>query len=230
MRITLSNTAKKAVLAACLCVLLYVLLPFLLARFFPAAAELCRKYQFFSMIIPGIIIYSAVAWYSGDFVLKKSDFQDIDIANISIWSLGILPVNAVGTWLWMELLKILKMPFDFNVPVEDFIKSCSGIELVGAGIFICILTPLIEECIFRKVIYEGLREHFPAVFSITVTALFFAVLHGILFQLLSLLLLGIYFQILYCREKKLGASIYAHFLNNSFAFIMLLFFKYFPDI
>ena len=136
-----------------------------------------------------------------------------------------LIVNAAGTLLWMKFLKLLKH-FDTAVPIEDFLKSCGTAELVIAGIYICIVTPLIEESVFRRVIFEGLRDRCPPVFSVTLASLLFGALHGILFQLFSLCILGGYFQILYCRDGKLGSPVYAHFFNNTFAFSMLLLIKY----
>lgn len=227
MKISLTSKEKQAILAIVLCFCIYIAMPFVLLRFFPDTANFLKQNSLLLMIMPGITIYAVLSLYSKSFLIAKDDFRNIPFQKISLWSAMMFIVNAVGTLCWMEFLKWLKLPFDTSVPVEEFIKSCGTAELIAAGIFICILTPLIEESVFRRVIYEGLRDRCPPIFSITLASLLFAALHGILFQLFSLFILGNYFQILYCRERKLGSSVYAHFFNNSFAFIMLILFKYF---
>ena len=227
MKITFSAKEKQALLAVGLCMSLYIIIPFILVRFFPQAAEFLKQSSILLMMAPGLLLYTTLALYSRNFFLAKNDFCHIPFANISKWSSIMIAVNMLGTFLWMKLLDLLKLQFDTFVPIEDFLKKSSLPELIIAGIYICILTPAIEETIFRRVIFEGLRERCPQVFSMTLASLLFAALHGILFQLFSLFLLGGYFQILYCRDHKLGSSIYAHFFNNSFAFIMLVIVKYY---
>lgn len=225
MNLSLSYKEKQSSSAILLCLIFYIILPFVLVRFFPDIANFLRRYALLSIMLPGLLIYGIVSLYAGNFLVKKEDFQNVPFGRITVFSLIMIPVNAIGTFGWMILLKVLKLQFDTDVPIENFIRNCNTEELIFSGIFICILTPLIEESIFRRVIYEGLKERCPQVFSITLASLLFGVLHGILFQLFSLFLLGIYFQILYCRDNKLGASVYAHFFNNTFAFCMLLIFK-----
>ena len=226
MNFLCGKSEKNAAAAILLCYGMYIFIPAVLVRFFPAAADFLRQ-GIWVIILPGILVSAFLFIYAKDFFIRKCDFIGIAWGKISICSLGMLIISAVSAWLWFAFLKFMKFEFSTDVPVEQFLRTCHGGELVIAGIFICIITPFIEEIIFRRVVYEGLRNRCPEFFSITVSSLLFAVFHGILFQLFPLFLLGLYFQLLYVGERKLGGAVFAHFFNNTFAFVMLMLLKYY---
>lgn len=220
----LGKNVKNAITAILLCLIFYIILPFVLVKFFPSAAEILRNFRW-TMTLPMLFIGGGLYLYSKEIFIRREDFTGLPLLKISLCSIGILIVCGAVSMLWLKLLEILKINYSKIVPVEDFIRSCSGFELVAAGIFICLLTPLFEEIIFRRVIFDGLKSYFPPVTSAVICSMLFAALHGILFQLMPLFVLGLYFQILCMKEQKLGASIYAHFFNNTLAFCVLLFLK-----
>lgn len=224
MKLPLSAPIKNAAAAILLCLIFYIILPFVLVKFFPAAAESLRNFRW-TMTLPMLFIGGGLYLYSGDFFISRKDFTELPLLKISLCSIGILVVCGGISILWLKLLELLKINYSKVVPVEDFIRSCSGAELIAAGIFICLLTPLFEEIIFRRVIFDGIKSYFPPVTSAVVCSMLFAALHGILFQLMPLFVLGLYFQALCMNEQKLGASIYAHFFNNTLAFCVLLILK-----
>lgn len=224
MKLPLSTQAKNAFAAILLCLIFYIILPFVLVKFFPSAAEVLRKFRW-TMTFPMLFIGGGLYLYSGEIFVRREDFKELPLLKISLYSIGILIVCGAVSMLWLELLELLKINYSKIVPVEDFIRSCSGFELVAAGIFICLLTPLFEEIIFRRVIFDGIKSYFPPITSAVICSMLFAALHGILFQLMPLFVLGLYFQILCMKEQKLGASVYAHFFNNTLAFCVLLFLK-----
>lgn len=226
MKIQLEKTEKNALAAILLCLFFYVILPFVLVRFFPSVSALLKNCHWVLIVSPMIFISSLLYLYSRETFITKDDFRDLPVLKIGLCSLGMLPVCGGVSYLWLELLDVLKIQYSKNVPIEDFIRSLGGFELAAAGIFICILTPLFEETVFRRVIFSGIRAHCLPVTSTVITSMLFAILHGILFQLLPLFVLGLYFQILVLREKRLGASIFAHFINNTIAFAVLLLLKY----
>ncbi len=225
MKIQLEKTEKNALAAILLCLFFYIILPFALVKFFPALSEQLRNCRWLIIISPMVFISSGLYLYSRETFITGDDFRNLPLLKIALCSLGMLPVCGGVSYLWLELLDKLKIQYAKDVPIEDFIRSISGFELAAAGIFICILTPLFEEIVFRRVIFSGIKTHCLPVTSAVITSMLFAILHGILFQLLPLFALGLYFQILMLREKRLGASIFAHFLNNTTAFIVLLLLK-----
>lgn len=222
----LCRREKEALAALGLCLLFYVLLPFVIVRFLPGTVDFVRGMKWI-IAVPMVMISLFMFAYAGKFYLKADDFKNIPYIRISLYNLGMLIVCGLASIAWLKLLEILKIQYDKNVPAEEFIRSCEGYEIILAAVFVCILTPFFEEIIFRRIIFDGVRIKCPHVTSIAITSMLFAMLHGIIFQLFPLFLLGVYFQVLYCSENKLGASIYAHFFNNSLAFAALLLLKFF---
>ena len=222
-------TAKEynAIEAIILCIFFFILLPFVLVRFFPAFAEQLRE-QNLLLMTPAILIGLILNFTVNEPLLQKSDFINIPFGKISLWSTGMIFLCGGASVIWIKLLEIMQIDYNKEVPINDIIRSCPDSELVFAGIFVCILVPVFEEIIFRRVIFEGISNRCPPVFSMTVASLLFAALHGILFQLLPLFMLGIYFQLLYIKERKLGLSIYAHIFNNTIAFSALLILRWLP--
>jgi membrane protease YdiL (CAAX protease family) len=225
LKLNLQKADKNALTAIFLCLIFYIILPFLLMKFFPSAADALRKFRW-TVAFPMLLIAGIMYFFAKDTFIRSRDFSNLPLCKLSLYSTGMLFVCGVVSFLWLKLLDVLKIPYTKDVPVEDFIRSCSEVELIAAGIFICILTPLFEEIIFRRIIYDGIKSHLPPVTSALICSMLFAALHGILFQLVPLCVLGLYFQFIYLKEEKLGASIYAHFFNNTIAFSVICIMKF----
>lgn len=224
-KINLNSECKEAFAAILLCLLFYMAIPFCLVHFFPQTAQWLDGFKWI-VTVPLFGISLILYFYTGKFYLNVDDFKGVDYGRISLLGFLMLIVCGLSSAGWIKLLELLNIQYNKNVPAEEFIRSCNDYELIAAWIFVCIMTPFFEEIIFRRVIYNGIREKLPPITAVTVTSVLFAALHGVLFQLFPLFLLGVYFQYLYLRENKLGASIYAHFFNNTLAFGALLLVKY----
>lgn len=213
---------RNAFFAVVLCLFFYLILPICIGMF-PGAAEYFFEHSWFALL-PTPLMVLLLMVYARDCFLKWDDFRDIRIFNIAGLSVVSLIIAALFGVIWMKFLDKIAIPYSKKVEIEEFIVSKNSTELVMAGLMIGIVVPILEEIVFRRVIYEGLRNRLPTVMSVVLASFFFAVLHGIIFQIAGLFVLGLYFQILYLRNKKLGEAIFAHMLNNSFAFVMLVLF------
>ena len=173
----LPKADKNAIAAILLCLIFYIILPFILIKFFPSTADALRKFRW-TVALPMLFIGAAMYLFAKDTFISRNDFGGFSPLKISLSSLGILVVCGLVSFLWLKLLDILKISYTKDVPVEDFIRSCSGIELIAAGIFICIMTPVFEEIIFRRIIYNGIKPHLPPITSAVICSIIFAALHG----------------------------------------------------
>lgn len=225
IKIELSAREKNALFALFLCLFFFVFFPFFLARFCPAVVEFMQRAKLLMLAVAPVIAI-ALRFCCGERFLRAEDLKNIRFLRLSLYGVGMLFVCGISAILWLQLLKMFHIEYDTVVPVEEFIKSCEGAELAAAGFFICLAVPFCEEFIFRRVIFEGLRVRCPLFFSIALTSLFFSALHGILFQLLPLFVLGVYFQTLYMKNNKIGEAFYAHCFNNSLAFLFLMLIRY----
>lgn len=224
MKLNLQKTEKNALCAIFLCLIFYIILPFLLMKFFPSSAEILSRFRW-TVALPMLCIAALMYLFAKETFIRSEDFSGFSPFKISMYSIGMLFVCAIISFLWLKLLDILKISYSKDVPVEDFIRSCNNYELIAAGIFICILTPVFEEIIFRRIIYDGIKSYLPPITSAVICSMLFASLHGILFQLVPLFALGLYFQFLYIKNEKLGASIFAHAFNNTLAFSVICIMK-----
>ncbi len=83
-----------------------------------------------------------------------------------------------------------------------------------------VVSPISEELIFRGVFLNRLKLVVPTVFAILISSLLFASLHSF-GSIFSAFVFGICLSILYLKTDNIFVVIFAHFLNNLFAEIIL---------
>lgn len=168
----------------------------------------------------------------------KSVLKDVIVGFILLYVASIL-ANAV-----LIVLNITRASNNQS-DIENMIFNCSNIELILFSIILVIVTPLIEELIFRKSLFGFLKKYnFSSQKTILVSALFFGGIH-VFASILSLiissapfmeiltefLLIIPYFAmgyvLSYCYEKS-NRNIFVptliHVSNNLLSLILILFF------
>lgn len=88
-------------------------------------------------------------------------------------------------------------------------------EILGTGL----LAPLVEELIFRGLIFRRLKDWVAAPQAIVVSALIFGFYHGNTLQIIYASVIGLLFAWLYEKYKNLIAPILAHMAANLFSVI-----------
>ncbi len=91
---------------------------------------------------------------------------------------------------------------------------------------ILLLSPVIEELIFRGIILDGFLSRYSTRKAILLSSLFFSVLHFSPLQILYTFILGIFCGWYYSRTRNLLSCIIIHFLNNLIGIIVI---KHFFD-
>ena len=141
-------------------------------------------------------------------MLQRKDW----LFTIGRTSLIILLCGSVS-FLWKYLLKSLNIPFQDQQALLTLAKTFDNKSLVIFAILVCVIVPISEELLFRRILYTVLLElgKTAAFFG---TAAVFAAVHLFLAGLPGLFLIGLGFQWLYLYRKNLAVSIAAHgFLN-----------------
>ncbi|MCW3806921.1 CPBP family intramembrane glutamic endopeptidase [Plebeiibacterium marinum] len=128
---------------------------------------------------------------------------------------------AVGVGVTDPVTSLIPMP-DF------FIKAFA--EMMGEkGIFafmtIAIAAPVLEELIFRGVILDGLLKTKTPQKAILFSSFLFAFLHLNPWQFIAAMVIGSFAGYIYYKTHNLLLCIIIHFINNSTAFLMGLFFN-----
>jgi membrane protease YdiL (CAAX protease family) len=98
--------------------------------------------------------------------------------------------------------------------VMEVVKSHSRVEFMTV-VFVIAVTPAIcEEFLFRGLILTNLLKFLRPVLAIIFTGLIFALFHFDPFNLVPLIILGIYITIASYASNSIYTAIVLHFINN----------------
>lgn len=88
-------------------------------------------------------------------------------------------------------------------------------------LYICILAPLLEELIFRGILYNEIKKYYSEKYTIFITSILFAMAHFNLIQSTYTFILGICLGYIIYKYKDIKITIFIHFLNNVQGFIKI---------
>ncbi|MBQ2665353.1 CPBP family intramembrane glutamic endopeptidase [Methanobrevibacter sp.] len=83
------------------------------------------------------------------------------------------------------------------------------------------ISPVVEELIFRGVFINRLKLVVPTVYAILISSMIFASLHSF-GSIFSAFIFAVCVSILYLKTENIFVAIFAHFLNNLFAEIIVM--------
>lgn len=112
---------------------------------------------------------------------------------------------------------ILILVFDLDKGSENTQNIINIAKLNPAFIVIpSLIAPILEEIVFRRIIFKKLFERFPFIVSASISSIIFAFMHGDLPFFLSYFLIGFIFCYLYKRTNSILVPILTHMFMNSF--------------
>lgn len=117
-------------------------------------------------------------------------------------------------------------PLPNQAPVEMLMQATSISQLIVHGIAAIIFAPIVEEIIFRGVLYPAVKRHASRGTALWGVSLLFALTHMNLAALLALAVLGTLLTFLYETTRNLIAPIIAHSVFNAANFGFLVFNRY----
>ena len=151
---------------------------------------------------------------------KKSNFSYRDIfifRKISLLLLIPIAISIIGLGIIAsELNNIIQICFSTNINYDSNFQSTfdTKILFIGSIIRTVIMTPILEETLFRGIILKGFLKNYNKSTAIIVSSLLFGIIHPHIGQALAAFIVGIFFAWLYIKTKSLLASIFAHFVDN----------------
>lgn len=98
-------------------------------------------------------------------------------------------------------------------------ESPSIFQLLSIALAALIAAPIVEEILFRGVLYPALSQYWGRTVGVLGNSVVFGVIHWHGMSLVSLIFLGALWTLLYQRTQNLLAPIFAHFLFNLTTFI-----------
>lgn len=132
---------------------------------------------------------------------------------------GLSLVMAISALFAFDMLfQVLDIPDIFEQQFQDMTKSWAG--FIG----ICIVGPIMEELMMRRVIMTEISKATGHVWwGIIISAAIFAVIHGNPIQMVFALPAGIIFGWLYHKTGSLFVPICIHIINNTISFFAIKF-------
>lgn len=142
---------------------------------------------------------------------------------------AVLPVFAIYVVLSGLLVTIatrLIPGFDIQQTQElGFKYTQQGYELFATLLMLVLVTPFIEEVLFRGVIFHGLRRRLPFWLSSIVVSLVFAAAHGQWNVAVDTFALSLMLCWLTERSRSIFPAILLHSAKNAVAFVLLFIVK-----
>ena len=135
-------------------------------------------------------------------------------------------LSVIGYLIFSSLLIILISylfkSFDPNQTQDVGISGpLSLVDKIAGFIAIVVLTPIIEETLFRGIIFRGIRLSSPFWLAALISSSLFALAHGQWNVALDTFVLGLVLCNLADRTRSILPGIFIHALKNSVAFILL---------
>lgn len=137
------------------------------------------------------------------------------------------PVSAVSAVIWSILgvfmafsAQILAVTIETQIGVpqgsentQQIIELVRGLPLVILAV--AIFGPILEEIIFRKIIFGSLYNRMPFFFAALISSLIFSVAHAELEHTILYAAMGFTFAFLYVKTKRIIVPIVAHVSMNT---------------
>lgn len=167
-------------------------------------------------------IFQLLAIYFFAKTYKEKDFNITKIENhMSLKTFGkyaLISLGASGiSALWFFLVEFLSNYFPFiKNSLESFINHISIFSGQPILVFISvvILAPIVEELIFRGIIFNEAAKYKGGAFPIIVSALLFSLAHMQPIQIVYTFIGGLILGFVYSKTHSLPIVMFLHMLNN----------------
>ena len=230
--ITFSFTVIAAVIA-----ILYFFIPLLLSQFMKAPVAghtITDQDMIYSLLfsqgpIIVILVLLAIAFKRTISIKEKFAFTNWN------WSFTTFPffielLLLPAIWLVTVIFQLVTtFFFDLTLPPRDlqvFLMGCSEQTLIIMAIGAVIIAPIIEELMFRKIIFDFVEKNTSQLIAIVVTSALFAAVHFTLIQSPALFLIAVVLQLLYIKYKSIYPAIIMHMVHNGTTFLILIALRY----
>ena len=149
-------------------------------------------------------------------ILKYCSFKEL----FKTVPADVLLISVVFALCGMFAVDILSSAFNIPNNLEEQFKAMSG--TVTGFLGICIVGPVMEEIIMRRVILKEMEKATKSMWlGIIISSALFAIIHINPIQVVFAMPAGIFLGWLYCKTGSLLVPICIHILNNTISFITM---------
>ena len=142
-------------------------------------------------------------------------------ANYETAVLGGSIISLLPTWLMNKSLVHSKAPEDLSI-VSDFLSAGVGLPQIMFLCIVVIFLPLIEEVIFRNLLWRLVRKKFSQYWTLIAVSIIFAIAHIEPLRALGLIPLSFFLGWLRANTGSIRHSVVAHICNNAVACLLMI--------
>lgn len=155
----------------------------------------------------------------------KKGYNERNVASVgksSLWAVGgiFLALFAQGIAANIERLLGIEMGSDNTQQILNLIEAFPIVVLISS-----IIGPILEEIVFRKIIFGTLHKKLNFFLSALISSVIFAFAHAEPDHLLLYSAMGFTFAYLYVKTNRIIVPIFAHVAMNTFVFLVQSVFK-----
>lgn len=114
----------------------------------------------------------------------------------------------------------------FNLNFTDIFNNNGNNKLFITLIASGLIGPIMEELIFRNIVYEKLKKNYKPIFAVILTGILFGLFHGNIIQFIYVFLFNFIFIMVYEKYDSIYAPIIVHISANSGLQLFLTFVNY----
>lgn len=132
--------------------------------------------------------------------------------NINEWKLPVMSgiMGAAGLSRLISLFPIDGVLGDYSQIKQSYSESTMVMQIV----VLCILSPVVEELLFRGLIYNRLKGYYEVTIAAYISSIIFGIAHFNLVQGLYAFIMGIVFSYVYEKYRNIIAPIMMHAAAN----------------
>lgn len=170
-------------------------------------------------------------------LIKKAKINNINFSykkdriGKGIWRYVIFLFSAqlLGTICYM-LIQLISAPFGIKWGGSELeLPINSAFDSIIYSIFVCLAAPVGEELFFRGAVLKSLQLY-GSKFAIIISAVLFGLVHGNFEQIPFAFFAGLIFGYIAVKTDSLFYPIIFHIINNSWAVVHELLYRYVPNV
>ena len=215
--------------------LLAITLPSLLGL--SVIRDLLGNYQLVaSMIVGGLAYLTAViATYLVIVRRQRGSWRDIGFRTPPLLAFLLTPLLFFGQLMALLIVNVILRAIigNFENPQIAALTDPKGFSWLNfAFVFVvgAIIAPIVEEMVFRGLLYQWLRKHTNIVIAIILSGAIFAAAHVYPVVLLPLFVIGVVFAAVFEWTKSLWITILLHFFQNALAISFFFVLQAYPNL
>lgn len=174
-----------------------------------------------NIFITGVIISAIISFfiYWGITSLRKQkifeicNFKKVKLQYLIVALIMGISINIINEYLLTQMIKIeiFKEAFQRFMFLAEMMRNTNIIiSILGIGI----IGPVIEEIIFRGLLFDELKKVMPVSLVIIIQGVAFGIYHFNIIQFIYATLIGLLLGVVYALTKNIWPMIIIHIVNN----------------